>query len=471
MPVQDTAARARRGRHTHAGRAKWLVLALVVALLVLAVPSFASAATYATSSSTGNSIVPGSNDIGNHCDDCETAVSLPFPVSLYGTSYSTVVIGSNGNIQFKGTATSGNSNSNNCLPNNTFTSPVLLPFQGDLRTDGTGGGIFTAVQGTAPHRRFIVEWRTTYFGGPGTANFEAVLYENSGNMSLIYGATQDSASGEVTGVQQAGTSGSDFTQFSCQTASTPSGLRVDYILNGHGPAATTGATTGLTPTSATLNGVINPLGAAAGYHFEYGTTTAYGSSTPNPSAGNGNDDFAASAALTGLAPHTTYHYRIVGNNALGTKTAGADASFTTPPEPPAVLSGLSANHKKWRVGNHLISVARKKKRPPVGTTFKFRLDKVAFVRLDFIQKLPGRKVHGKCVAPNRHNKRKHKCTRTLTRGSVNFVGHAGVNSVHFEGRITRTKKLKPGNYTLVITTFAPGALTTTSRTLTFTIVK
>jgi len=468
MLKQRTAVvRGRQGRHTTARLGKCLALAFVAAVLVCAVPSFASAATYATSTSTGNSIIPGTTDTGNHCDDCTTSVSLPFPVSFYGTNFSTVALSSNGNVQFTSGGGTAN-NSNSCLPNSAYSSPTVFAFQGDLLTNGTGSGIFTAVQGTAPRRRFIVEWRAGYFVASGTANFEVIFYENSGNFSMIYGATADQGSGEVTGAQKAGATGSDFTQFSCRTASTPSGLRVDYTLNGHGPVVTTGAPT-TAPTSATLHGVINPVGAAAEYHFDYGTTTAYGASTPNQNVGGGNDDVPASASVTGLAPHTTYHYRIVGVNGAGASSTGADATFTTPPERPAVVSHPTQSHKVWRRGSHLISTARR--RPPVGTTFKFTLDKPALVRLDFTQKVPGRKAGGRCVAQNRHNRHHRRCTRTVVRGTFSFLGHAGTDSVRFQGRVTPSKKLKPGRYTLVITAITPGALTTTSRKLTFTIAR
>ena len=42
---------------------------------------------YSVTTSTGNAIVPGTTDIGNHCDDCPSPVILPFPVTLYGTTY------------------------------------------------------------------------------------------------------------------------------------------------------------------------------------------------------------------------------------------------------------------------------------------------------------------------------------------------------------------------------------------------
>src|SRR5438552_3609177 len=82
---------------------------------------------YTTSTST-DTIVPGDTDTGNHCDDCTTPITFPFPVSLYGTSFTTALVGSNGSLQF-----TGNSESwfVFCLPEPTM-DEAILPYQGDL---------------------------------------------------------------------------------------------------------------------------------------------------------------------------------------------------------------------------------------------------------------------------------------------------------------------------------------------------
>ena len=56
-------------------------------------------ANYTTATTTGT-ITAGGSDIGNHCDDCNTLVTLPFPVSVYGTPISVAYVGSNGTVQF-----------------------------------------------------------------------------------------------------------------------------------------------------------------------------------------------------------------------------------------------------------------------------------------------------------------------------------------------------------------------------------
>ena len=53
------------------------------------------------------------------------------------------------------------------------------------------------------------------------------------------------------------------------------------------PVVTTGSATTPTPTATTLSGTVNPVGQATTYHFDYGTTISYGSTTTDTSAGSG----------------------------------------------------------------------------------------------------------------------------------------------------------------------------------------
>ncbi|HEX6968288.1 MAG TPA: hypothetical protein VF174_05690, partial [Micromonosporaceae bacterium] len=96
------------------------------------------------------------------------------------------------------------------------------------------------------------------------------------------------------------------------------------------PTVTTGSATGITSTTATIAGTINPNGLSTTYHFEYGTTTSYGTQTPAPdgSVGSGTTATSVSATLSGLTAATTYHYRLVATNSAGTTNA-SDATLTT----------------------------------------------------------------------------------------------------------------------------------------------
>jgi hypothetical protein len=98
------------------------------------------------------------------------------------------------------------------------------------------------------------------------------------------------------------------------------------------PGVSTGGASKVTITTATLAGKVNPQGAPTISFFQYGTTTAYGSRTPNAGAGAGTKAVAAAAAIAGLGPNTKYHYRLVAQNSLGT-SVGKDRAFTTPKQP------------------------------------------------------------------------------------------------------------------------------------------
>jgi hypothetical protein len=109
------------------------------------------------------------------------------------------------------------------------------------------------------------------------------------------------------------------------------------------PSASTGGTQNITQTSALLKGTINPNGEATTYYFQYGTTKAYGSQTPTqgPTAAT-KGNMPVSAALDGLAPATTYHYRLVAVNASGAKVGGDKTFKTLKPAPTVSLSALPA---------------------------------------------------------------------------------------------------------------------------------
>ncbi|MGE5336035.1 MAG: hypothetical protein ACM3JL_01265, partial [Nitrososphaerota archaeon] len=104
------------------------------------------------------------------------------------------------------------------------------------------------------------------------------------------------------------------------------------------PSVETGDVSGITATGGTLNGEVNPRGLGTTYYFEYGATEAYGSKTAGGNAGSGTANTSVSDVLGTLSPGTTYHYRLVATNLLGT-TNGADRTFVTPLTFGAVFGG------------------------------------------------------------------------------------------------------------------------------------
>jgi sugar lactone lactonase YvrE len=87
-------------------------------------------------------------------------------------------------------------------------------------------------------------------------------------------------------------------------------------------------------TEATLRAAVDPDGLLTGYHFEYGETEAYGHSTPAGEIAAGEGPAEVSAAIFGLTASTTYHFRIVASNSLGT-FIGPDQTLTTSARPVA----------------------------------------------------------------------------------------------------------------------------------------
>jgi hypothetical protein len=93
----------------------------------------------------------------------------------------------------------------------------------------------------------------------------------------------------------------------------------------------------VTAESARLSAAINPRRVETTYRFEYGlsdcaVSTCSSIPIPNASIGDGHKSVNVSQALLGLQPDTTYHYRVVAENALGDNLAAeGDHTFRTQP--------------------------------------------------------------------------------------------------------------------------------------------
>jgi hypothetical protein len=102
------------------------------------------------------------------------------------------------------------------------------------------------------------------------------------------------------------------------------------------PIVETEAADSPSETSVTLDGTVNPEGdAITDCHFEYGLTSAFGASVPCAwSPGARTYPVPVSAVISGLAPGTKYHFRVVATNSAATNE-GNERGFTTlsPPAP------------------------------------------------------------------------------------------------------------------------------------------
>jgi phosphodiesterase/alkaline phosphatase D-like protein len=134
------------------------------------------------------------------------------------------------------------------------------------------------------------------------------------------------------------------------TYGTTYGAVLSFATLAAAPTAVTSSATSLTGTTATLNGVTNPGGAATTGWFRYATASpgtcndSFGTRTPAMGgaaipAGNGSASF--SQVATGLNPGTTYYYCAITQNAVG-MAFGAVQTFTTP-LPPTVTTTAATN--------------------------------------------------------------------------------------------------------------------------------
>jgi hypothetical protein len=140
------------------------------------------------------------------------------------------------------------------------------------------------------------------------------------------------------------------------------------------------------------------------------------------------------------------------------------ATFTL--EPPSI-SSLKQSASTWLEGSGLARLSAHRK-PPVGTTFSFKLDQPATVTFTFTQPAAGRKAAGRCIAQTSHNEHKPRCSLVRAAGKLRLTAHQGTNHVRFQGRISRSHRLKPGRYRLVVIATAGGGASRPS-TLHFTI--
>ena len=85
-----------------------------------------------------------------------------------------------------------------------------------------------------------------------------------------------------------------------------------------------------------LSGTVNPNGSDTRYHFEYGTTTGYGTQLPaeEVDVGSGTTPASVSEEVKNavLLSSTTYHFRLVAHNSGGS-VPSSDQTFTTAPAP------------------------------------------------------------------------------------------------------------------------------------------
>ncbi len=233
----------------------------------------------------------------------------------------------------------------------------------------------------------------------------------------------------------------------------PAGVRCDSgAFEVATPTAATLAASSITTGAAVLKGrASNPDILPGSAHFQYGLTTAYGSDTSADEVGSGVANAPVSASISGLAPHTVYHFRLVVTNGAATEV-GSDLTFTTassitPPPPPSRkprITGLKVSPSTLAPAAHGGAVTSVK----TGATVSYD-DTVAATTTFTVQRRAAGRLKGKsCVKATKRNRSHKRCTRLVKGGHFSHGDRAGSNRFHFTGRV-RGRKLLPGRYVLV----------------------
>jgi len=212
------------------------------------------------------------------------------------------------------------------------------------------------------------------------------------------------------------------------------------------PTATTGPAASVTATSAVVNGQLTAGAQAASYHFDWGTTTAYGRQTPAANLAASPAPQAVTAAITGLTAGTTYHFRLVATSPAGTST-GADQAFTTLKSGGGTVGGTPGGPVKLtlvrmvpgRFATRLPTACTKKPAPKgaaarncararlkLGSLIRFTLSGTARVQLQF-----------------------RRAGKSKVIGTIAGKGVRGLNRFRFLGKVRR-QTLGTGRYTVTV---------------------
>jgi hypothetical protein len=106
--------------------------------------------------------------------------------------------------------------------------------------------------------------------------------------------------------------------------------------------------------------------------------------------------------------------------------------------------------QRFRVASGPTPTSARKRVIPKGSSLSYSLSEPSAVTIVIARPDSGRKVGKTCRAPSRSNRRKPRCTRYVTVGTLKRRAFQGLNKVAFTGRIGR-KALKPGSYRATVT--------------------
>lgn len=112
-------------------------------------------------------------------------ISLPFTFHFYGAGQTNITVGSNGTIHFDN-AYQGYVNAPIPAPNPNGINRFIAAYWDDLDPNG-GGAVYYQVEGDAPNRRLIVEWKDIpHYQSADRVSLQAILFEGTNNILVQY---------------------------------------------------------------------------------------------------------------------------------------------------------------------------------------------------------------------------------------------------------------------------------------------
>jgi virginiamycin B lyase len=206
------------------------------------------------------------------------------------------------------------------------------------------------------------------------------------------------------------------------------------------PGVNTGQARSISSSVATLQGKVRPNSQTTSYAAELGTTTAYGTMLGGSGSLAGAGQVWVAVPASGLAPSTTYHFRVRATNPSGT-TLGSDQTFTTPAGPAPALTQLRVSPRAFRAS------------PAGGALVSYVDSAPATTTLTMFSKVPGNRVKRshriECGPAQRQPGRPHPpaCVLLVRLRSFTHVDVVGLNRLRLSG-LLHGHTLSPGAYEL-----------------------
>lgn len=205
---------------------------------LLSAPSAALAQSYTFTQGSGSFVSISGSGVPvtmSGTDDGTGSVSLPFSFSFFGNPVSTVYPSTNGLLAFDAPESSY---SNTALPSSS-TGAIVAVYWDDMSIP-SGSAVYSQVTGTSGRRIATIEWsRLTPLNGADSIDVQVRLYEQTGNIEVLYGPGIGFGTSGTVGLQDAfgstaagpscGLSGS------CGFGDLPSGTLLTFTPSGVAP--------------------------------------------------------------------------------------------------------------------------------------------------------------------------------------------------------------------------------------------